>query len=225
MEELILEVGMEVLDKMEVKRLIPDKTLIIVVDVQYDFISTEGFGAKTWNHEVFHLDKIVEKIKVFLEEMKSNNIDIIYTKTIYDPDKISIALKTKLKSFVGQYLAPNSKGIEFYKLNPPEEKIFVKYGFSAFTNKDLVEYIKNKEFENVMLVGFNTNLCVESTARDAVDFGLNTYIVQDLTGTPTFLQNHEKESLFTFNLIFGKVINSNQLKLVRLLEVKEDGMR
>ena len=189
----------------------PKKTAILVIDIQKDFVSPEGYATKTWGHDNSHLDKIVEKIKKFLEQAQRHEVEILYTQTIYDPEKVSKAMSKKLGSALGEYVAPNSEGIQFYKLNPPEDKIFIKYAISAFTNPNLCRYLKQKQIENLIILGFNSNICVEGTARAAVDHGFHTTLVEDLIGTTGFWKNHETELLATFGLILGYVTNSEEI--------------
>lgn len=189
----------------------PSKTAILVVDVQVDFCSPSGFASQFWKHNVSHFEEIIKKIRGFLEEVKKYNVDILYTQLIYDPQKISKALKRKLGDFVGKFAAPNTEGIEFYKIKPPKNKVFIKYGFSAFSSQKFYQYLKRNKIESLILVGFNSDICVESTARDAIDLGFYPIIVEDLVGAPTFLEKHEKETLFLFNLIFGDVTTSEKI--------------
>ena len=195
----------------EKEKLDREKTVILVIDIQNDFCSKDSFAVKNWNHDISHFDLIIGKIRNFLGESYIQGFDILYTKTIYDPEKISKATIKKLGEYVGEYVAPNSNGVEFYKINPQKDKIFVKYGFDAFQNKELVEYLKSNRVENVILIGFNSNLCLESTARSAIEQGFYPIIIKDLTGTPTFMQGHENELFKTFSIIFGDVVSSEEI--------------
>lgn len=189
----------------------PRRTAIVVIDMQHNFCSTESYPVKQWNHDVSHLDNIVEKIKDFIKKAESYEVTVIYTKLTYDKDKMSSSLKKKLGSAVGEFAAPNSKGVEFYKINPPESKVFTKYGFDAFQNKEFLTYLKEKNIENLIFIGFDSVVCVESTARTAIELGFSSIILEDLIGEPTFLAEHRKASLFTFNLLFGYVHRSEEI--------------
>jgi len=195
----------------EFEKIDPKKTIILVVDVQNDFCSKENFAVKNWGHDVSHFDTIINKMKSFLAKAYLEGIDILYTKTIYDPKKMPKSIRKRLGPVVGNYVAPSSWGTEFYKIKPLAEKVFIKHGFNAFMNPRLLEYLTSKEIENIIFVGFNSNLCVESSARAAVDLGFNATIVKDLTGTPTFMQLHEEEALKTFAIIFGDVVSSEEI--------------
>ncbi len=197
--------------KIEFEKIDPRKTIVLVIDVQNNFCSPQGFGAKTWNQDVSSSEKIIEKIRRFVSEVQKYGIEVLYTQLFYDAEKMSKSLKKKLGPFAGKYVAPDSVGSEFYKINPPKNKVFVKYGFDALRNEELLRYLKEIEIENIIFTGFTSCICVESTARNAVDLGFNAIIVEDLVGEPKFLEEHRKASLFTFNLIMGDVVKSEAI--------------
>jgi nicotinamidase-related amidase len=59
-------------------------------------------------------------------------------------------------------------GVEFYRVEPePGEPIVVKHRYSAFVDTDLQLILRSKGITSVILTGVATNVCVESTARDA----------------------------------------------------------
>ena len=197
--------------EIEFNKINPEETAILVIDIQNDFCSKEGFPVKNWGHDVSHMDEIVEKIKKFLGEAYIQGMDILYTQLIYDPENMPKSLINKLGEVIGKFAAPNSWGIEFYKIKPPKDRIFTKYCFNAFTNPKLYTYLKEKNIKNLIFVGFNSNICVESTARAALDLGFNITLLKDLIGTTTFMQGHEREMLSTFQIIFGNVISSEDI--------------
>ena len=60
-------------------------------------------------------------------------------------------------------------GVEFYEgIAPlPQERIVIKHRYSSFINTDLNTILKAKGIESVLVTGVATNVCVETTARDA----------------------------------------------------------
>lgn len=56
-------------------------------------------------------------------------------------------------------------------LAPLEGEVFMKCRYSAFTNKNLAERLKELDVDSLVVAGLKTNLCVESTVRDAFDLG------------------------------------------------------
>ncbi len=65
------------------------------------------------------------------------------------------------------------------------EEIFRKCRYSAFSNADLDRALRRAQVEDLLVAGIVTNLCVESTVRDAFDMGYRTFIPVDATAAHT----------------------------------------
>ncbi len=73
--------------------------------------------------------------------------------------------------------------IQPYAQPLPGELLIEKETHSAFIGTDLEERLREAGIDTVVIAGFVTNHCVESTARVAGDLGFTTYVVSDATGT------------------------------------------
>ena len=75
-------------------------------------------------------------------------------------------------------------GVEFYRVEPePGEPIVVKHRYSAFVDTDLQLILRSKGITGVLLTGVATNVCVESTARDAYMRDYYVTFVADCSAT------------------------------------------
>ena len=81
----------------------------------------------------------------------------------------------------GSPLADGTRGCEFIpELTPRARELVVrKHHNSAFAGTDLEARLKALEVANVVLAGFTTNHCVDSTARSAFDRGFRVFVVSD----------------------------------------------
>ena len=59
-----------------------------------------------------------------------------------------------------------------------------KNRYSAFAGTRLATLLKENEIERLVICGFMTNFCCESTSRDALDRGYFVDFIVDATGTP-----------------------------------------
>ncbi len=66
-------------------------------------------------------------------------------------------------------------------LEPGEGETFRKCRYSAWTNPSLERALRGKGLEELVVCGIVTNLCVESTVRDAFDAGFMTFVAADAT--------------------------------------------
>lgn len=78
----------------------------------------------------------------------------------------------------------------------------------GFNNTNLDELLKEGDIKNVVIGGFLTNFCVESTARTAYDKGYGVTIMKDATGANSEEeQNHAEEKIFP---LLGQTLSVNQ---------------
>jgi biuret amidohydrolase len=64
----------------------------------------------------------------------------------------------------------------------PNERVFNKLGASAFTSTALDLVLRVYGVDTLLFTGVSTNMCVESTVRDAADRGYRCFVVEDATG-------------------------------------------
>ena len=83
------------------------------------------------------------------------------------------------------------------------ELVIDKNTSSALNSTGIEGLLRNMEVETVVLVGMATDMCVETTARDAADRGLNVIVVEDATAT--FFEHHHRAALSGFARVFGQV--------------------
>ena len=67
----------------------------------------------------------------------------------------------------------------------------------GFNNTNLYELLKEGNIKNVVIGGFLTNFCVESTSRTAYDRGYGVTVIKDTTATNSEQeQNHSEQKIF-----------------------------
>jgi len=81
----------------------------------------------------------------------------------------------------------------------PGEKVVFKHRYSAFYNTDLETVLRCLKVEDVVVSGLMTNLCCESTARDAYYRDYRVFFPADATGSVS----EEMHLASLLNLAFG----------------------
>jgi nicotinamidase-related amidase len=81
----------------------------------------------------------------------------------------------------------------------PEEKVIFKHRYSAFYNTDLETVLRCLKIEDLVICGIMSNLCCESTARDAYFRDYRVFFPADGTGSVT----EEMHLASLLNLAFG----------------------
>jgi ureidoacrylate peracid hydrolase len=97
----------------------------------------------------------------------------------------------------------------------PEDEVVLKYRFSAFLPgaSDLPARLRARGFDTVLITGTVTNVCCESSARDAMMSNFRVVMVSD--GNAANTQAEHEASLTAFYLTFGDVMDTDML--LRLL--------
>jgi biuret amidohydrolase len=89
------------------------------------------------------------------------------------------------------------------------ELVIDKNTSSAFSSTGIEWLLRNMDVETLVLVGMATDMCVETTARDAADRGFNVIVVEDATAT--FFEHHHRAALSGFARVFGQVWDTERV--------------
>lgn len=165
------------------EKMTPSTTALIVVDIQNDFCSPDGVLAKR-GRDLSLMDPMIDKLESLIEIAKSKNILTLYTKQIYD--------RTKLNQLqLEQYDLDNKlvtcdisgEGCRFYRLQPPENSVYVKYNFNVFSNYDFLKTLERNQIKSLVVTGVDAQFCVETAIRNGFDLGYKIVVPSDLIAT------------------------------------------
>lgn len=174
---------------------------LIVIDMQRDFLEVGGFGEVLGNN-VQLTQAIVPTVKQLLEGCRSLNLPIFHTQEGHKPD-LSDCPKSKLKrgrgkltigdqGKLGRILILGEPGNEIIpELAPlPGEVLIPKPGKGAFYNTDLEIQLIARNVTHLLIAGVTTEVCVQTTMREANDRGYECLLVEDATESyfPEFKQ-------------------------------------
>ena len=65
-----------------------------------------------------------------------------------------------------------------------------KRGLNAFSNTELAKLLHDKGITDVVFAGTVTSICIDSTARSAIDLGFNVTVLDDCTSSRTPFEQH-----------------------------------
>jgi ureidoacrylate peracid hydrolase len=90
----------------------------------------------------------------------------------------------------------------------PQDLVIDKIRYSAFHETGLADTLRSRGVTLVVVTGVTTNMCVESTVRDAFALDFKVVVLEDCVGAPTeLMQNGPLES---FRYGFGDVLESRE---------------
>ena len=103
----------------------------------------------------------------------------------------------------------------------PGEKVVLKHRYSAFYNTDLETVLRCLKVEDLVVSGIMTNMCCESTARDAYYRDYRVFVPADGTGTIS----EEMHLASLLNLAFGFAFVTTCEKIVAQLNGRDNSTR
>ncbi len=182
----------------------PEKTAILVIDMQNEFVHEKG-KLKCYNAEY-----TVEPTRKLLEAAREAGAHVIYTKVAYRPDYLD-APKNELSRELGA-TQKGSWGVEIVdELKPEKGDIVIeKQRYSAFYGTILERILRRLGVETLILTGCATNVCVESTARDAHARDFDVIVLSDCTAAFDSKKDQEA-SLRIIGRVFGRVMTSREV--------------
>jgi nicotinamidase-related amidase len=179
----------------------PAATALVVIDMQRDFIERGGFGEVLGN-DVTRLAAIVPTVKELLAWARAHGIRVVHTREGHRPDLANcppakrargrLTLGIGDKGPMGRILVDGEPGNETVPELAPRsgEPVIVKPGKGAFYATGLDEMLRTQRITHLILAGVTTEVCVQTTMREANDRGYECLLVEDATESyfPEFKQ-------------------------------------
>jgi ureidoacrylate peracid hydrolase len=203
-----------------------EKTALLVVDMQNAFCSNGGMFDLMGSLDRPKVEKVVQIDKKIIRACRSRGIKIIYLRMGYRPDLADAGglespnywkergisrIREKPETKENGLIVGSWNWEIIDELKPQAEDILVnKNRFSGFPNTNLDIILRTNNLKYLLFAGLFTNICVESTIRDAFFHEYFPVLISDACGSvgPDFLQ---EATVYNIARCFGWVINSNDL--------------
>ena len=170
----------------------PAHTALIVIDMQRDFIEPGGFGA-TLGNDVSLLRKIVPTVARLIEAFRSAGLPIIHTRECHKPDLSDLPKAKHLRGKpsmrigdpgpMGRILIAGEPGADIVPelAAKPGEIVLDKPGKGAFYGTPLGALLAERKITHLVFAGVTTEVCVQTTMREANDRGFECLLAEDAT--------------------------------------------
>ena len=189
----------------------PRWSALLVVDVQNDFVSSKGSAAKR-GEDVGAAQAMVPKLIRLIEEAGRVGLTVVYVRTTHSEWTDTPSwIYCKSHQSALDTCREGTWGTEFYQgISPlPSERVVIKHRYSAFINTELNTVLKAKGVESVLVTGVATNVCVETTARDAYMYDYYVTMVED--GAAAYDPKLHESTLENMRRHFGLVATSEEI--------------
>jgi len=130
------------------------KTALLIVDIQNFYFPGDGPG-------LVNAEKASLNAKEILEIFREKNQLVVHVRH------------------------KSNKGFEIHKNVEPvtNEKVITKEEVNSFHGTDLLEYLKSNNISRLVIIGMQTQMCVEAAIRAAHDFGFECIVIHDACAT------------------------------------------
>ena len=133
---------------------------LIVIDMQKALM----------DDELYNLNGLLENISKLIEAARTNHVEVIYVQ--HDAGE-------------GSGFSVGDEAFEIADEVAPQtgEKVFVKRASSSFTNREFAAYLEKEEGDTLLIVGLQTNFCIDATVKSAFERGYDVFIPEGTNST------------------------------------------
>jgi nicotinamidase-related amidase len=172
----------------------PASTALVIIDMQRDFVMPGGFGELLGN-DVAKVQPAIKPTQRVLEIWRKKGFQVLHTREGHRPDLSDCPASKKArgnlkvgigdKGPMGRVLVRGERGHDIIdELKPIDgEPIIDKPGKGAFFATDLDLILNNRGIRSLIVTGVTTEVCVQSTSREANDRGYECLILEDCVGS------------------------------------------
>ena len=177
---------------------------LVVIDMQRDFVEQGGFGSSLGN-DVLPLQKIIPVIERLLITFRKLGLPVIHTREAHKPDLSDCPPSKRMRGDckikigdtgpMGRLLIDGEPGNTIVSALKPRDGEYdlAKPGKGAFYATPLSEILQQHKVTHLIFTGVTTEVCVQTTMREANDRGYECLLVED--GTESYFPEFKQATL------------------------------
>lgn len=208
---------------------IDDKTAVVIIDPQNDFLSPKGVGWGVFGKSVTE-NNTVDNLEKLFKVAQEKNVKVFVSPHYYFPHDhdwvqqgTGETLMHHIKMFdrKGQFTTEGLDGsgadwLDQYKKYINQKNVVVASPHKIFgpESNDLALQIRKHGYNKIILAGMAANLCVDSHMRDLVEDGFEVAVVTDATAGPIIPDleiDGYKASLGNFRMISSHLFKTDEV--------------
>ena len=197
----------------------PRRAALVVVDMQYATGHREGAlgrrmlreGSNVTAYRFERIEtKVVPNIRRLLAGFRGAGAEVIYLTVGSRRLDIADAPPHMAKLFRDTDNYEGSREHEIVdELKPaPGELVLNKTSIGAFASTGLDHLLRSLGLDQLYMTGVSTNMCVETTAREAADRGYLVSLVEDACGAT--IEELHRGTMVNFQRLFGRVVSTDE---------------
>ena len=147
--------------------------ILLVIDMQKGLV----------DEELYDYDNFVDRTTQLIEAARKNNVEVIFVQHDAGSDS-------------GMTVGDEAFEIADQVRPKPGEKVFVKTINSCFGNKELADYLASTGEKELMIIGLQTNFCIDASIKSAFERGYKVIVPE---GTNSTFDNDYMTGETTYN--------------------------
>lgn len=199
-------------------RVQPQHTALLIIDMQKDFC-IEGFATSRAGRDLTATRAIIPALQELLASARDAGVLVghagVWTLENHGSDSGPWLAQRRRSTYSSDKLCmEGSEGAEFIdELAPRADEIVIrKHRYSGFKGTDLDMLLRAHEIKTVITSGVSTNVCVESTLREAFELGYYVCVPRDAVAS--WDMNLHEATLQTVTHRFGLVASREEIMAV-----------
>ena len=172
----------------------PAGTALVVIDMQRDFLEPGGFGEALGN-DLRPVAAIVPTVAELIALFRAKGWPILHTRESHKPDLSDCPSSKRFRGNprlrigdegpMGRILVRGEKGAAIVKACAPADGEFVvdKPGKGMFYATEVADILKKARITHLVFSGVTTEVCVQTSMREANDRGYECLLIEDATAS------------------------------------------
>jgi ureidoacrylate peracid hydrolase len=192
-----------------IDKLAPAGCALLVIDMQNDFCAPGGYIDKTMGKDVSAAAPLVPTLQRMLDAARARGVPVVWVYADYSHDQLPDSMRVKLKArgITAECCKPGTWGAGWFGVAPAQgEALVAKTTYSGFAGTTLEATLDTLGVRTLVFAGVQTQVCVESTLRDAHSLGYFCVAPQDAVASHTPALH--AATLDNIRFLFGDVCNA-----------------
>lgn len=165
----------------------PERTALIVVDIQVDFAAANGVIGRA-GADMSACEVAIDRIEELIAAARGAGATVGFMRVVTREETDSTALKTLMDRRgtpgEGAICRIDGGGADYYRVIPEPGDIEIeKLIYSSFHGTDLDRQLRGRGIDTLVVTGISTDCCVDCTVRDAFHRNYHTFVVSDACAT------------------------------------------
>lgn len=193
-------------------KLEPERCALVVIDMQNDFCAPGGYIDRVIGKSVGAAAAVVAPIERLIGTARRADVPLVWLRADYSRERIPDSMRVKLEArgITDECCKPDTWGADWFGVAPAEaDTVVTKHTYTGFAGTDLAQRLAALARSTLVFAGVQTQVCVESTLRDAHAIGYFCVVPQDAVASHTPALHDA--ALDNVRFLFGDVCTSDDV--------------